>query len=247
MKKATPFLLAPLIWICASVSVVFAAESGSISRETKSMAARYRDQGLGAQQVGDFDKALVYFQKSVELDPSLAVTYNDLGVLYEAKGWTDKAKIAYGKAIDMDPMLPGPYYNLGSIYAKEGDYDKAVGYFKKRVLVGEWNEAWTEKARQELRGLGVSDPEIQRDFMDKHLASLETMENIRAEPKGNDLDPRSRKRDAKWYLFRGRQLASMGQYNEALQQLGLAEVLDPRNKEIQKVLEEVNRKALMAE
>jgi tetratricopeptide (TPR) repeat protein len=247
MKKFTPFLQTTLICICCVSSVAFAAESLSVSEETKKMASQYRDQGLRAQQMGDFDTALVYFQKSVDMDPTLAVTYNDLGVLYEAKGWTDKAKIAYGKAIDLDPMLPSPYYNLGSIYAKEGDYDKAVTYFRKRVMVGDWNDTWTEKARQELRGLGVSDPEIRKDFLDKHLASLESMEDIKGEPKGNDLDPRTRKRDAKWYLFRGKQLASMGQYNEALRALGMAEVLDPRNKEIEKTLEQVHRKALMAE
>jgi tetratricopeptide (TPR) repeat protein len=247
MKKVTPFYLAPLICVCFYSSAVFASERVSLSEDTKKMASQYRDQGLRAQQVGDFDTALMFFQKSVELDPSLAVSYNDLGVLYEAKGWTDKAKIAYGRAIDLDPMLPSPYYNLGSIYAKEGDYDKAVQYFKKRVMVGEWNDTWTEKARQELKGLGVSDPEIQKDFLDKHLASLESMGDIKGEPKGNDLDPRTRKRDARWYLIRGKQLASMGQYNEALNQLAMASVLDPGNKEIKKNLEEVNRKALMAQ
>jgi tetratricopeptide (TPR) repeat protein len=247
MKKVTPFYLAPLICMCVYSSAVFAADSPSVSEDTKKMASQYRDQGLKAQQTGDFDTALMYFQKCVEMDPSLAVTYNDLGVLYEAKGWTDKAKIAYGRAIDLDPMLPSPYYNLGSIYAKEGDFDKAVSYFKKRVMVGEWNDTWTEKARQELKGLGVSDPEIRKDFLDKHLASLESMDDIRGEPKGNDLDPRTRKRDAKWYLFRGKQLASMGQYMEALKALSMAEVLDPRNKEIEKTLELVHRKALLAE
>ena len=247
MKKVTPYFLAPLICICVYSSVAFAAREVSVSEDTKKMASQYRDQGLRAQQTGDFDTALMYFQKSVELDPSLAVSYNDLGVLYEAKGWTDKAKIAYGRAIDLDPMLPSPYYNMASIYAKEGEYDKAVMYFKKRVMVGEWNDTWTDKARQELKSMGVSDPEIRKDFLDKHLAGLESMNDVKGEPSGNDLDPRSRKRDAKWYLFRGKQLASMGQYNDALKALGMAEVLDPRNKEIEKNLEEVHRKTLMAD
>jgi Flp pilus assembly protein TadD len=63
---------------------------------------------------------MVYFQKSVELDPNLAVAYNDMGVIYEAKGWYDRAKQAYGRAIEVDASLPSPYYNLGSIYEKEG-------------------------------------------------------------------------------------------------------------------------------
>ncbi|MEK7849903.1 MAG: hypothetical protein AAB213_03715, partial [Candidatus Omnitrophota bacterium] len=134
---------------------------------------------------------------------------------------------------------------LGSIYEKEGDLEKAAYYFKKRVLIGDWNDEWTAKARQELKGLGVSDPEIREDFLDQHLASLEASGAISGSPKGNDLDPRKRKRDAQLHLFRGKQLYYMGQYPEALTELGVASVLDSKNKEIKKMLEEIQRKALM--
>jgi len=246
MKKFTPFLptsLGALILVLILPACLAHAELP----EKKSMATEYRDKGLQAQRDGDPDTALMFFQKAVEMDPSLAVAYNDLGVIYEAKGWTDRAKIAYGKAIDLDPSMPSPYYNLGSIYAKEGDFEKAVMYFKQRVLVGDWNDEWTQKARQELRGLGVADPEIRQEFLDQHLASVEDMGNIKASPKGNDLDPKTRKRESRLHLLRGKQLYYKGLYMESLGELGYAEVLDPRNKEIQKVLEEVHRKALMTD
>jgi cytochrome c-type biogenesis protein CcmH/NrfG len=252
MKKFMPFrtplfgtlLLVLLLPVC----LVFAQqEEESASGMKSSMAMEYRDKGLQAQQTGDVDTAQIYLQKAVEMDPSLAVAYNDLGVLYEARGWTDRAKLAYGKAIDLDPNMPSPYYNLGSIYAKEGDFEKAVMYFKKRVLVGEWNDVWTKKARQELKSLGVTDPEIRQEFMEEHLARVEDLGDISASPKGNDLDPKTRKREARLHLFRGKQLYYMGKYMESLQELSYAEVLDPRNKEIQKVLEQVHRRTLMAE
>ena len=123
--------------------------------------------------------------------------------------------------------------------------EKAAYYFKKRVLIGDWNDEWTAKARQELKGLGVSDPEIREVFLDQHLASLEASGAISGSPKGNDLDPRKRKRDAQLHLFRGKQLYYMGQYPEALTELGVASVLDSKNKEIKKMLEEIQRKALM--
>ncbi len=245
MKKFTPVILTSLIILLSHPC--FASNSEGISSETKKLAAQYRDQGLHAQQMGDFDTALVYIQKAVELDPSLSVGYNDLGVLYEAKGWTDKAKVAYGKAIELNPSEPAPYYNLGSIYAKEGDFDRAIQYFKKRVLVGEWNDAGTDKARAELKSLGVDDPEIRKDFLDQHLARMESSDGFHASPKGNDLDPKTRKREANWHMFRGKQLYSMGMFIEALKEIQMAAVLDPKNKEIEKTLEEVHRKALMAE
>ena len=246
MKKFTPvpptFLGALILLLILPVCLVSAEFSQDLNRKT---ALEYRDKGLQAQSVGDLDTALMYFQKAVELDPSLAVAYNDLGVLYEAKGWIDRAKLAYGKAISLDSNMPSPYYNLGSIYAKEGEFEKAVMYFKQRVLIGDWNDEWTMKARRELKSLGVDDPEIRQGFLEEHLARVEDLGDIKGDPRGNDLDPKTRKRQARLHLFRGKQLAYMGQYVDALHELAYAEVLDPRNKEIQKVLEDVNRKALM--
>lgn len=214
------------------------------SVESKKIAAEYRDQGLKAQNSGDLDKALVYYQKAMEMDPGLAVAYNDAGVIYEAKGWYDRAKQAYGKAIELEPTLGSPYYNLGSIYEKEGDLEKASYYFKQRVLIGDWNDQWTDKAREELRGLGVNDPELQEDFLDQHLARMEASEDINVEPHGNDLDPKTRKRNARLHHLRGKQLAAMGQFDAAVMELGIAITYDPRNKEIKKSLEEINRKLL---
>ena len=244
MKKITPFLPA---FIFITLFVCSPSCFAQFSAESKKLAAQYRDQGLRAQNGGDFDTALVYFQKAMEMDPSLGVAYNDAGVIYESKGWNDRAKQAYGRAIELDPSLASPYYNLGSIYEKEGDFEKSVYYFKKRVLIGDWNDQWTMKARQELKGLGVSDPEVREDFMSQHMASLDSADVGNPVPRGNDLDPKKRRRDARLHLFRGKQLYSMGQYNEALSEIGLAQVLDPKNKEIRKMFEEIQRKALMSD
>lgn len=244
MRKATTFL--PLLVISLILLACARPCFAQLSTENKRMAAEYRAKGLQAQRGGDLDTALVYYQKAVELDQSLAVAYNDMGVIYEAKGWNQKAKLAYGKALDLDPTLPSAYYNLGSIYEKEGNLEKAVYYFKKRVMVGEWNDEWTMRARRELESLGVTDPEVRADFLDQHLASMEGGD-INAQPRGNDLDPKKRKRDARMHLARGKQLYYMGMYPEALTELGVAATLDPTNKEIEKTLEEVHRKALMTD
>ncbi|MFH0877183.1 MAG: tetratricopeptide repeat protein [Candidatus Omnitrophota bacterium] len=244
MKKIRP--LFPITIAILLLTAWFQPCSAEISSEMKRTAAQYRDKGLSAQKNGDLQTALVYYQKAMELDPTLAEAYNDAGVIYEARGWHDKAKAAYGKALDLDPTLSSAYYNLGSLYEREGDLEKAVFYFKKRVMVGDWNDEWTAKARQELKSLGVDDPELRENFLDSHLARLEaTSADINAKPKGNDLNPKKRKRDAQMHLFRGKQLYYMGMYPEALGELGVASILDPKNKEIQKTLDEVHQKALI--
>lgn len=243
MKKITPFFL-----IILFIFLLFANARLSFAQATpqiKKMAQEYRDKGLQAQRNGDIDTALIYYQKAVEMDPTLALAYNDAGVIYESKGWLDKAKQAYAKAIDLDPSMSGPYYNLGSIYEREGDLDQAVYYFKKRIMFGDWNDEWTMRARQALQGLGVSDPEIKADFFDKYLGDFKPGDIANAKPKGNDLNPKKRKRDARLHLLRGKQLYYMGMYAEALTEIGTAEILDPKNKDIQKALEETQQKALM--
>jgi len=246
MKKITPILPASIFLATLLFSANFCFAEDYLTEKSAKMAVEYRDKGLKAQKRGDFDTALIYYQKAMELDPSLALAYNDAGIMYEAKGWNDRAKQAYAKAIELDPTMLSPYYNLGVIYEREGDLDRAIYYFKKRVVIGDWNDEWTMKARQELRSLGVSDPELKADFLDKHLASIDGLNDpIKGTPKGHDLDPKKRKRDARFHLFRAKQLYYMGMYQDALRELGTAEILDPKNKEIQKTLEEVNRKILL--
>lgn len=243
MKKI--ILLSGLIF-CFSLILVSPTfcRAGLLSHNSKKIAVEYREKGLAAQKMGDLDTALAYFQKAVELDPTMAIAYNDIGVVYEAKGWPQQAKEAYARAIEVDPVMPGPYYNLGILFEREGDFEKAVIYLKKRVLIGDWNDEWTAKARQELKALGVDDPEIKAGFLQQHLLSLEMNEGLDVEPKGNDLDPRRRKRDAKLRLLRAKQLLGMGMNIEALREATLADILDPKNKEIRKTLEEISEKTL---
>lgn len=237
-NKITPFFL---IVIIVTTFMISASSCWAQSTQlTRKMAAEYRDKGYDAQRSRDFDTALSFYQKALELDPSLTIIYNDMGVIYESKGWMDQAKKAYGKAIEADPSLASPYYNLASIYEKEGDLDRAIYYFKKRVLVGDFNDEWTIRARQELKSLGVDDPSLDEKFMDRDLDSF-NLEDGDNRPRGNDLSPRDRKYRARQHFLRGKQLSSQGRHSEALMELGLAEALDPKNREIQKTLEDISR------
>lgn len=245
-KYTSPFSIIVFSLVLLICPFVYSQE-GAVTAETKKMAADYRDKGLHYQKNGDMDTALMYFQKAIGLDPTLAVAYNDAGVIYEAKGWTDRAKQAYGRAIELDPTLPSPYYNMGSIYEREGDFDKAVYYYKQRVLVGDWNDEWTIKARQALQGLGVNDPNLKENYLDQQMVGELSKDDITGRPKGNDLDPKKRKRESRLRLMRGKQLYYMGQYQEALKELAAATTLDSKNKEANKLLEEVEKKVLFNE
>ena len=96
MKKSIPVFL--IIIISIFFTVLAPSVFAQTTQLTKKIAAEYRDKGLQAQQSHDLDNALIYYQKALELDPSLTLVYNDMGVIYESKGWIDQAKKAYARA-----------------------------------------------------------------------------------------------------------------------------------------------------
>ncbi|MDP6685662.1 MAG: tetratricopeptide repeat protein, partial [Candidatus Omnitrophota bacterium] len=78
----------------------------------KEEAAPYREQGYLAQERGDIETAISWYQKAANLDPDYATPHNDLGILFEAKGWVDRAEEEYLKAIAIDPKYDKAHTNL---------------------------------------------------------------------------------------------------------------------------------------
>jgi len=209
----------------------FAPSSFSEVKKEKNQAQICRDKGYEAQKVGNFDMALSFYQRAIELDPSYAVAYNDLGVVLEAKGSNDAAKEAYSKAIEVNPNYMSSYYNLAALYEKEGNYDKAAYYWKMRVQLGDWSDSWTWKAKE---------------YIDNLKDSGKIKDEIEPVTTGADLNfMPNEKRDAKYHLYRGRQYIVAGNYVVALKELNAAMALDPQNQEIEKLLEDTQRKVLL--
>jgi predicted Zn-dependent protease len=79
----------------------------------------------------NYDKAIQYFQKAIELMPQNALFYHHLSVAYTYAG-------RYNEAIQLDedmirrfPQYPGGYDNLATIYALQGKNDLAEQYRAK--------------------------------------------------------------------------------------------------------------------
>ncbi len=82
--------------------------------------------GKEAYQKGDYQRAVEWFEKVIDLDPNFALVYNDLGKTYQALN----AKISdiewfFKVAIDIDPQFIEAYDNLCKAYYQAGQYDKA--------------------------------------------------------------------------------------------------------------------------
>jgi tetratricopeptide (TPR) repeat protein len=225
MGKVIPKLLFITITFIIFSFVPFSFSE--IKRDTK-QAQAYRDKGYEAQRLGNLDMALSFYQRAIETNPYYAVAYNDIGIVLESKGMSDRAKEVYLRAISLDSNCLGAYYNLAALYEKEGDRDKAAYYWRTRVNLGDWSDAWTWRAREHLEKLGYSGE------LDMSGVGL-----------GRGLEPNP-KRDAEYHLYRACQYIAVGNNVAALKELSAAILLDPQNREIKLLLEDTQHKVLLS-
>jgi len=121
----------------------------------KDEAESYREKGYEAQQLGEIDRAISYYQKAVELDLAYAAPHNDLGILFETKGWLDRAEAEYRKALTLDSDYKNAYTNLALLYERKGELEKAAFYWMKRYRLGTPGDSWTREAEKRLEKVGL--------------------------------------------------------------------------------------------
>jgi len=203
-------------------SLLFAA------KKYNKLSVDYRRKGYEAQQKGNLDMALGYYQRAIHEDSSYALAYNDMGVILEAKGMVDKAKESYLKAISLDPTLLSPYYNVAALYESEGDVENAAYYWEMRIHLGDWDDEWTWKAKERL------------EKIDKSLAEGD------GPPRAARVDLKLKpdpKRDATYHMYKGKKLVIEGKYFKAVREFNAALLYDPNNVEIERSLDDATRKA----
>lgn len=80
----------------------------------------------------DFDNALAFYQKAIDLMPELAEAYYALGLLNQRQGDLNNAKINFLKAIAISPEAK--YRNsLGRAYAAKQRYELAIKEYGKNI------------------------------------------------------------------------------------------------------------------
>lgn len=125
------------------------------------------NKGYLANQEGEIEKALEYYNKSIELrikiddKPGLAACYNNTGYIYKTRGNIPMAVEYYGKALKIQEanLLPNgepvnkkgmayTIHNLGLIYKENGEVKKAEEYYKRALKL--------RKEVNDIAGIGHS-------------------------------------------------------------------------------------------
>ena len=86
----------------------------------------YNNLGIDYGEKGEYDLAIKYFTKAIELKPDYALAYNNRGAVYRSKGEHDLAIEDCNEAIRLKHDYAEPYSNRGAAYRNKGDYDRAI-------------------------------------------------------------------------------------------------------------------------
>ncbi len=98
-------------------------------------ASAYTNLGIAYFKKGDINKAKQYYDKALDINPSLVYTHNELGKLYLSIGNEKKAINEFRIAISGFKDYDEAYFNLGTAYLKKGDKLSACHAYKKVVKI----------------------------------------------------------------------------------------------------------------
>ena len=95
----------------------------------------YNNRGFSYLIHGNFDQAMLDFNKAIALDPNTAMAYINRGAIYEAQGKIFKALVQYTEACMIMPKLGIAYHNRAVIYNKLGQLSEAISNATKVIEI----------------------------------------------------------------------------------------------------------------
>jgi tetratricopeptide (TPR) repeat protein len=92
--------------------------------------------GFHAQEAGDHEKALPWFQKAFALSENDPVILNNLGYALLMTGQADEALKKVERSIKLNPANSYAYRNLGLVWREKKDVTKACKAFEDAISLG---------------------------------------------------------------------------------------------------------------
>ena len=89
--------------------------------------------GIISYQLKNYDSAIQFMRKVINLNPTDAQAYYILGHSLQEKGEIDEAITHYQKSLRLNPNIADAYYNLGTIFQDKKQYDEAISCYHKSL------------------------------------------------------------------------------------------------------------------
>ena len=94
----------------------------------------YNNIAINFENLEQFDKAIEYYTKEIEIDPDDFKSYINRATLYSNLKYFEKAEVDFTKAIELDSENDEHYYDRGHFYRYDlEDYEKAIIDFTKAI------------------------------------------------------------------------------------------------------------------
>jgi tetratricopeptide (TPR) repeat protein len=104
-------------------------------------AAALCEKGFSFSINGEDQKALEFFKKATESDPSDPAAWSGLGSCYAGLNNPENAINAYKQAVEASPQDETPHFHLGNYYGKLDRFEDAVVEYRKAVGINPQFEA----------------------------------------------------------------------------------------------------------
>lgn len=93
----------------------------------------YNYKGIGYYELHDCNKAILQYNKAIEINSQESLIYNNRGNCWLLTYELDKAIEDYDKAILLDKKDPDPYNGRGITWAEKNDFDRAIIDYSKAI------------------------------------------------------------------------------------------------------------------
>ncbi|OHB78526.1 MAG: hypothetical protein A2Z25_02125 [Planctomycetes bacterium RBG_16_55_9] len=201
----------------------------------------YNNRGVVFKSKGEYDRAILEFNKAIETDPGFAKPYFNRGNTYADKGEFERAILDYAKAIEIDPKYAMAYMGRGNIFDAKGEHDHAIADHTKSIEINPrfteaYNNrgiAYTHKSEFDLAILDLSkaieiDPNYAIAYTNRGNAFYDKGEYDRAiadHTKAIEINPRF----TEAYNNRGVTYADNGESDRAILDFTKAIELNPKD------------------
>ena len=102
-------------------------------KDSLSTAIAFFQRGYEYQMSGEFDLAIEYYKRSIEVHPT-AEAYTFLGWTYSFQGKLQEAIAECKNAIKVDPDFGNPYNDIGAYLIELERYDEAIPWLEKATF-----------------------------------------------------------------------------------------------------------------
>lgn len=136
-------------WVTASV-ILFAYATLSVIRlpiyydqfslllnlieKRPGLALSYQHMGYIFTESGEFNKAQLYYNKALELEPANKDIFHSLGVVYESQRQWQKAEQSFLRGLELAPRSSSLRYNLAYLYHQTGRAKEAERQYKLAII-----------------------------------------------------------------------------------------------------------------